>query len=362
MRRRWWQLYIAWRFGDITCWVHKPGKQNQVADALSHKEVQEFVAALTLVQSDFLDWIRDQSKKGLANIKLQQQVKERLVRYWLEDDLLYAKGGRVYVPSRGGLRKELLREMHDSQWAGHLGVDRMTTLVSRSYYWPMLENDIEAYVKTCLVCQQDKFEWKKEAGLLQPLSILDRPWQSVLMDFIANLPKVEGMWSILVVADRFSKYVVFIATLHVSPADVTARLFFKHVVQYFGFSQDIVSARDAWFIGRFWQLAMGQQPRSPQEVAVQQARGKCPATYRFARSKQELLEEVRDNLTKARRRMKKYEEKGRRALEIKVEDKVLLKLTLQFWKKISSKVVHRGLIPKYDGPFEVIKCVGNVAY
>ena len=40
----------------------------------------------------------------------------------------------------------------------------------------------------------------------------------------------------------------------------------------------------------------------------------------------------------------------------------MLKLTLQIWKKISSKSVHRGLIPRYDGPFEVIKRVGNIAY
>ena len=31
-------------------------------------------------------------------------------------------------------------------------------------------------------------------------------------------------------------------------------------------------------------------------------------------------------------------------------------------EKISSKSVHRGLIPKYDSPFGVIKQVGNVAY
>ncbi|KAG8638589.1 hypothetical protein MANES_14G045351v8, partial [Manihot esculenta] len=32
------------------------------------------------------------------------------------------------------------------------------------------------------------------------------------------------------------------------------------------------------------------------------------------------------------------------------------------WKKISSKTVHRGLIPKYDGPFEIVAKVGKVAY
>ncbi|CAL8989520.1 unnamed protein product [Prunus brigantina] len=86
-----WQEFLS-KF-DVD-WVHIPGKLNQVADVLSHKEVQEFFATLTLVHLDFLDRIRDQSNDS-AYIKLQQQVREGLVRrYWLEDDLLYAKGGR----------------------------------------------------------------------------------------------------------------------------------------------------------------------------------------------------------------------------------------------------------------------------
>ena len=43
-------------------------------------------------------------------------------------------------------------------------------------------------------------------------------------------------------------------------------------------------------------------------------------------------------------------------------DKVLLELTPQILKQIVSKNRHRGLIPKYDGPSEVVKRVGEVAY
>ena len=75
-----------------------------------------------------------------------------------------------------------------------------------------------------------------------------------------------------------------------------------------------------------------------------------------------MLEEAQDSLRKAAKRMKKYADKKRRLLEFNVGDKVLLKLTPQIWKKISSKTVHRGLIPKYDGPFEIVSKVGNVAY
>ena len=60
--------------------------------------------------------------------------------------------------------------------------------------------------------------------------------------------------------------------------------------------------------------------------------------------------------------MKKYVDKGKRPLEFEQGEKILLKLTPQIWKKIKNKQFQRGLIPKYDGPFEVVKRIGNVAY
>lgn len=426
-----WQEFLA-EFDFV--WVHKPGLQNSVADALSRKVVQEFVNALTVVEAEYLDKIKEQSLNDTVYQKLRMHVQEGLVRrYWIEDDLLYAKGSRLYVPSGGGLRRQIMHETHDTKWAGHPGIERMLALLSRSYYWPKMENDVEAYVKSCLVCQVDKLEKKSEAGLLQPLPIPDRPWQSVSMDFISGLPKVDGMRSIFVVVDRFSKYAVFIPAPHACTADVAAGLFFRNVVKYFGLPEDIISDRDTRFTGRFWttlfglvgselkfstanhpqtdgqtermnqlleeylrhyvtasqknwlellepaqfcynlhqssatgmspfELSMGFQPRTPNDVAVQRTGGNCPAAYRYARARTELLEEARDSLSKAVRRMKKYADAHRRPLAFKVGDMVLLKLTPQIWKKISSKAVHRGLVPKYDGPFEVLKKVGAVAY
>ena len=39
-----------------------------------------------------------------------------------------------------------------------------------------------------------------------------------------------------------------------------------------------------------------------------------------------------------------------------------MKLTPQIWKKIRNKQFQRGLIPKYDDPFEIVKRIGKVAY
>jgi len=115
-----------------------------------------------------------------------------------------------------------------------------------------MEDDIELYVKTCLVCQQDKTLRQQEAGLLQPLSIPDKPWVSILIDFIIGFSKVDGMNTIMVVIDRFTKYSMFVADPMVCAAEVAAKLFYQNVVKYFGVSFDIISDRDVRFTGRFW--------------------------------------------------------------------------------------------------------------
>jgi len=75
-------------------------------------------------------------------------------------------------PNGCGLRKNLMKEAHDTTWAGHPGVERMLALLSRVYYWPKLEDNIEAHVNNCHIFQVDKIERKKEAGLLQPCLFL----------------------------------------------------------------------------------------------------------------------------------------------------------------------------------------------
>ena len=49
-------------------------------------------------------------------------------------------------------------------------------LLARSFHWSKMKEDVQAYVKTCHICHVDKTERKKEARLLQPMSILEKPW------------------------------------------------------------------------------------------------------------------------------------------------------------------------------------------
>jgi hypothetical protein len=99
------------------------------------------------------------------------------------------------------MRDVLLKECHDGPLAGHGGVERTTTFLKKSYYWPNLKDDAEEYVKTCLTCQQNWTSNKKQVGLLQPLPIPEGPWESVFMDFMVSLPPSRGFNAIMVVVD-----------------------------------------------------------------------------------------------------------------------------------------------------------------
>ena len=219
---------------------YKQGKENVVADALSRRV--ELMATVLKPQSHLLGRVREGLSHDVQAKNIVEFVKEgKTRRFWLEDDLLYTKGKRIYIPKWGSLRKEILKECHDSMWAGHPGTHRTLALVSDAYYWPQMRDDVDSYVRTCLVCQQDKVEQRQPGGLLEPLPTSSRPWECLTMDFITHLPKSDGCGSIFVVVDRFTKYATFIPAPVECIAEVAARLFLKHVVKYWGVPRSIVS-------------------------------------------------------------------------------------------------------------------------
>ncbi|CAL1378042.1 unnamed protein product [Linum trigynum] len=140
------------------------------------------------------------------------------------------KRERVFLPRWVNLRKEIMKKCHDSEWAGHPGIKRTQALIEEAYFWLRMRDDVEMYVKTYLVCQEEMMEQRSPTGFLEPLPTPRRPWDSVSMDFIIGLPKFDGCGSIMVVVERFSKYAVFICGPKYMTAKDVARLFFKNVV------------------------------------------------------------------------------------------------------------------------------------
>ena len=169
-------------------------------------------------------------------------------------DGLYYLHGKLVIPEACDLREKLIRVHHDPPARGHPGVVRTAELLMRSFWWPGLTTDVRAYVQCCHQCQVNKSKTVKPAGLLQPMPIPERRWESVGMDFIVGLPcSKDGYDSILVIIDRLSKYVKLVPTTTTVTAPEVARLFVDHVMKSHGCPKSIVSDRDKNFTSHFWQ-------------------------------------------------------------------------------------------------------------
>nr|GEV31792.1 putative reverse transcriptase domain-containing protein [Tanacetum cinerariifolium] len=70
--------------------------------------------------------------------------------------------------------------------------------------------------------------------------------------------------------------------------------------------------------------------------------------------------DIKERLKTARSRQKSYADKGRKPLDFKVGDRVLLKVSP--WKGVVRFGKKGKLVPRYVGPFEIVERVGQVAY
>ena len=81
----------------------------------------------------------------------------------------------------------------------------------------------------------------KPFGLLKQLPIPEKPWNSISMDFIEQLPNSSGYTAILVVVDQLSKQCIFIPTNDKVTSPELAKLFLLHLFSKHGVSSHITS-------------------------------------------------------------------------------------------------------------------------
>jgi hypothetical protein len=135
------------------------------------------------------------------------------------------------------LRRELLKEFHDSPTGGHSGIKGTIARLAAVFAWPNMAMDVRTYIRECL---------------RQPLPILTQVWQDISMDFITHLPMVHGKSVIWVIVDRLTKYGQFIALPSGYSATHIAVIYMTEIYKLHGIPKSIVSDRDRVFISKFW--------------------------------------------------------------------------------------------------------------
>ncbi|MCO5547135.1 hypothetical protein L7F22_000577 [Adiantum nelumboides] len=100
-----------------------------------------------LTDKDFGDVFR-----ALKSLNPTPAEMNMFASYTVMDELLYYLD-RICVPHNRALRKILIQEHHEVPFAAHRGIDKTYRLLSATYFWPQMQQDVIKYVKACHSCQ-----------------------------------------------------------------------------------------------------------------------------------------------------------------------------------------------------------------
>ena len=114
-----------------------------------------------------------------------------------------------------------------------------------------MAQDIETFCMSCSACTASKDTNSKPRGLLHSLPIPDRPWQSIGMDVLGPLPKLNNFNYLLVIIDQLTSQVHLVPTTTTVPPRGVVWIVLKEVVRLHGIPESIMSDRDTRFTSRF---------------------------------------------------------------------------------------------------------------
>jgi hypothetical protein len=143
--------------------------------------------------------------------KCQSLVKLFSNDCFIEDGLVWHRIKRQFEPSRvvlflpASLVTDALTEAHRELLTGHDGIYKMTERLMQCFYWPGMDSDIAAHLKSCHRCQLRCCDYRPLPTLIAPLPLPTEPGQQVHADLFGPLNTSDkGKMFILCVTDAFT--------------------------------------------------------------------------------------------------------------------------------------------------------------
>jgi hypothetical protein len=135
---------------------------------------------------------------------------------------------------------------------------RICVYINKWYYWSALKQSIERYVRNCHICRRSKTSRNKYSKLLNFLSISNRSWTNIIINFVIELSKIKNDFNaILMMMNRLTKmhhYLSCTIEKKDTSTEKTTRLLINFVWKLHELSSIIVFDRESQFVSLVWKI------------------------------------------------------------------------------------------------------------
>jgi ribonuclease HI len=191
----------------------------------------------------------------------RNKLKQQCQMFEMYDGLLWQVGWIVDSTGKkmqqwklampASLRDDCIREMHDTNLAGHLRGEKLLTKLRERYFWPNMARDVNHYENSCEICNGGKMQaWRRVAPLQASQQQMTIPFETVAVDYIVDLPKTaRGNKHLLVFICTNSRWPEVVAVPDLTSATFV-RAFMEIIVTRHGCPRHLVSDRGGQFVGK----------------------------------------------------------------------------------------------------------------
>ena len=174
----------------------------------------------------------------------------------LWDNWVYYQN-QLFVPENDKLCLKILQLCHDTLLAEHSGTAKLLKIIAWTYWWSDWTKHKSQYLQNCPECHCVKPFRLCYQGALKPLSVSDRWWVDISMNFVEGLPLSSNENSILcttmiVIVNCLFKQAHAIPWPNTTAKD-TAMAFYYRIFPQHGLPFTIISDRGTQFVSYFWQ-------------------------------------------------------------------------------------------------------------
>ena len=166
--------------------------------------------------------------------------------FWNCWDEIYVSNGllvRIYTSKQGFTRQRIilpkslvqpvLKGLHSSPSAGHMGITRTLLRAKERFFWPQMDECITDFVNNCIKCSQSKDNSTSTKAPLKPIQVSE-PFLFWALDYMGPLSETAlGNRHILVMMDHFTKWCEAFPTKD-QRASTVAKILVSRVFSRFG--------------------------------------------------------------------------------------------------------------------------------